>query len=224
MTLINEKPENCPKLPTQKVQILKLMKKPGNIDPVYNTHCPTCNEFTENRSMKNDQRICCNCETELRPNETNYFVSLPIEKQIKQSITNKWRYLEERADSNVVGNITDVCDGEIVKEISEKFNCSDTTICSLSLNFDGASRYKSNNLSIWPIQLVQNFLPPSIRYHRENIIIAGLYYGKHKPDCLEYFLPLINELKRFVDRNIEMQLHGIHIRYKGIATNHTLRR
>lgn len=127
--------------------------------------------------------------------------------------------MEARADSNVERNITDVCDGEIVKEICEKFNCSDTIICSLSLNFDGAIRYKSNNLPIWPIQLVQNFLPPSIRYRRENIIIAGLFYGKHKPDCLEYFLPPINELKRFVDQNIEMQLRGIRIKILPLITH-----
>lgn len=219
MKLINEKPENCPKLPTQKAQILKLMKKPGNIDPIYYTHCPKCDEFTENRSRRNDQKNCSNCETELRPNETNYFVFLPVEPQIKKTITEKWEYLERRTTDNDLGNITDVCDGEIMKEVEKKFECTDTTICSLTLNFDGASRYKSNNLSIWPIQLVQNFLPPSIRYHRENIIIAGLYYGKNKPDCLEYFLPLINELKRFADRNIEMQLHGIHFKVLPLITH-----
>lgn len=112
-----------------------------------------------------------------------------------------------------------MCDGEILKEVENEFGSSDTTICSLALNFDGASRYKSNNLSIWPIQLIQNFLPPSIRYHRKNIIIAGLYYGKHKPDCLEYFLPLINELKRFADHNIRMRVNGIDIRVLPVITH-----
>lgn len=217
MKLINDKPMNCRTLPTCKEQILKCMKRPSTINPIYYTYCPSCNQFTENRSTKNDQRYCSHCESELRPSETNFSVYLPIEEQIKKSITANWNYFSKNENSN--GNITDICDGEILKEVENKFGSTDTTICSLALNFDGASRYKSNNLSIWPIQLVQNFLPPSIRYHRKNIIIAGLYYGKHKPDCLEYFLPLINELKRFADRNIEMRVHGMHIRVLPVITH-----
>lgn len=210
------KTEKLPQFPTQKEQILKLMKKPKTINPVYYTHCPKCDAYTENCSIRSHQKICSTCANELRPNETNYFVFLPIEYQIKKSIENNWAHLKTRTDSN---DMTDVCDGEIVKQIEKKIKNSHTTVCSMTLNFDGASRYKSNNLSLWPIQLVQNFLPPSIRYDRKNIIIAGLYYGKHKPDCLAYFLPLVNELKGSIDRNIEMQLNGLHIRVLPVITH-----
>lgn len=35
---------------------------------------------------------------------------------------------------------------------------------------------------MWPIQLYLNFLPPHLRYKRENIIVSTLYYGNKKFD------------------------------------------
>ena len=34
---------------------------------------------------------------------------------------------------------------------------------SFALNFDGAPKFKSSSLQIWPVQLLLNELPPHIR-------------------------------------------------------------
>lgn len=219
MDLLNRKPDNIALFPKKKSQILQLMKNTESLDPIYYTYCKTCKSYSENRSMRNDQKECSNCRTELRPNETNYFVYFQIANQIKRSIRNNWEYIETHIDNTDEEKITDAHDGEILRQLENKFENTDSTVFSLALNLDGANRFKSNTLSIWPIQLVQNFLPPSIRYNHDNIIIAGLYYSDKKPDCLEYFLPLVNELKRLSNENIEMSVGEKHLKILPIITH-----
>lgn len=219
MQLFNEKPDTVGRFPTNKTQILKMMKNADCIDPIYYTCCKKCKTYSENLSIRNDQRNCSNCKTELRASETNYFVYLPISNQIKRSIINNWKYIETQIEDTDDEKITDVHDSEILKNIEKHFENTDSTVYSLALNFDGANRFKSNTLSIWPIQLVQNLLPPSIRYNRENIIIAGLYYSNKKPDCLEYFLPLVNELKRLANENIGINVGEKHLKILPLITH-----
>jgi len=58
-------------------------------------------------------------------------------------------------------NMQDIYDGEIYREkatfFSSRFNISFT------LNYDGAPKFKSSNMQIWPIQLSINELPPLAR-------------------------------------------------------------
>lgn len=204
--LINAKPDTCGVLPTQKTQILKLVKKSDFIMPIYYTYCKECLEFVENRSARNDQKLCTICNHTLRPNETNYFVYFPIANQIAKSIKENWEFISKHSYDKE--NIADVWDGQIVNDNVKFYENTDAIVCPLTFNFDGASRFKSNKLSLHPIQLVQNILPPSIRYDRANIIIAGMYYGSEKPDCLQYFLPLIKELKHLSVHKIKIKIHS----------------
>lgn len=89
---------------------------------------------------------------------------------------------------------SDAYDGLILKKVLAQYKDTDVNILSLCINLDGANKFKSNVLSVWPIQLIQNYLPPSIRFIPNNIITTGLFYDKNKPDCYNYMMPLINEV------------------------------
>lgn len=95
-------------------------------------------------------------------------------------------YLRREHDNNIC---SDVDDGILFKKNCEK-NPSSLKILSLTLNADGATMYNNSRDSLWPVQLLLNFLPPNIRYQHENIIISTLYYGRTKPkmDDLLYLL------------------------------------
>ena len=60
------------------------------------------------------------------------------------------------------GVISDVYDGnEYIKHSSffeSPYNLS------FALNFDGAPKFKSSSVQLWPIQLYLNELPPALRY------------------------------------------------------------
>lgn len=94
--------------------------------------------------------------------------------------------------------LSDVHQGDIFQTAMEKCS-SDTLLLSLAINTDGVKIFNSNQYSLWPILLYQNFLPPSIRYRSENILLVGVWYGKSSEiDFLSYFEPLykeMNELK-----------------------------
>lgn len=121
--LINAKPDKCGVLPTQKTQILKLMKKSDLIKPIYYTYCKKCREFVENRSARNDQKMCAKCNHTLRPSETNYFVYFPIANQIEKSIKENWEFISKHSFNRE--NITDVWDGKIVNDNVKSYENTD---------------------------------------------------------------------------------------------------
>lgn len=63
---------------------------------------------------------------------------------------------------SVTSDIGDIYDGKAYKDSFDFF--SDCYALSFFLNYDGASKFKSSNTQIWPVQLCINELPPSVRY------------------------------------------------------------
>lgn len=219
MDLCNDKRENCDKLPTNKKQIIKLFRENRDLVEIfYFVDCNDCDIATQVDHEKSNGVKCRSCGQILKTTETNFFVSLPIEKQIEKSLKDNWSYI---AKFNTFGNTTsytDVHDGAILKNILEQYRKSFVNILSLSLNVDGANRFNSNALSVWPIQLMQNYLPPSIRFLPDNIIISGLYYNNVKPNCQKYLLPLVEELAHLKDNNIRVTIENKELIFKPIIT------
>ena len=59
------------------------------------------------------------------------------------------------------GVLSDIYDGSEYARHSEYFH--EMYHLSFALNFDGAPKFKSSSVQIWPIQLYLNELPPHIR-------------------------------------------------------------
>jgi len=68
----------------------------------------------------------------------------------------KYRFDRRKSDS-----ICDVYDAELYKEYANYFK--DPYNLSLMMNYDGAPKFKSSNMQVWPIQLKINELPPILR-------------------------------------------------------------
>ena len=60
------------------------------------------------------------------------------------------------------GVVSDVYDGSEYSKHSEYFQSKFNL--SFALNFDGAPKFKSSSVQLWPIQLLLNELPPALRY------------------------------------------------------------
>ncbi|KAJ8671106.1 hypothetical protein QAD02_002365 [Eretmocerus hayati] len=54
---------------------------------------------------------------------------------------------------------------------------------SFMWNTDGFPLFKSSKISIWPFFLVINELPYHLRYKKENMLLAGLWFGPTKPEA-----------------------------------------
>ena len=59
------------------------------------------------------------------------------------------------------GVLSDIYDGEEYGKHSEFFDSPYNV--SFALNFDGAPKFKSSSVQVWPVMLSLNELPPHIR-------------------------------------------------------------
>lgn len=66
----------------------------------------------------------------------------------------------------------------------------------MNTRIDDASVHKSTKKSLWPLQIIQNYLHPRARYISSNIIVVGLYFGVSKPDPAWFCFPLIEEIQK----------------------------
>ena len=70
--------------------------------------------------------------------------------------------LDYRFKRNANSYICDIYDGSIYTKFTDFFSSS--LAISLSVNYDGAPKFKSSNMQIWPVQMCINELPPPLRY------------------------------------------------------------
>ncbi len=49
--------------------------------------------------------------------------------------------------------------------------------------------------TLWPVYFCINELPPKLRMKKENLILAGLWFGRSKPEMLTFLEPFITKLK-----------------------------
>ena len=67
---------------------------------------------------------------------------------------------------------------------------------SFTWNTDGVPFFTSSNFSLWPLYLVINELPPKKRFSKDNMILAGLWFGSSKPAMWFYLKPFHSALIR----------------------------
>lgn len=195
-------------LPTSKPSIMAMFEKNVRIKThiIYYVKCVNCKTYE--KMLKSEKKNCSKCEAALVRTETNFFVYFPVKNQIIEAIRENWETIQNfhnDVNDDYTGSISDVQNASYVVSLKKKIN-TNRNLISLMMNTDGANKFKSNTLSVWPIQLVLNDLPPQIRYFPKNIIVAGLYYGPTKPDCMEFFFPLVNEMKELQSVGISINL------------------
>lgn len=193
--LMNEMPGATVRLPATKYNLMKWFNSRCSIGHRYHIFCERYEIYNECSPTKMDIWICVACETELKIRETNYFVYIKLEDQLKQILHKHWDEIQtynRKIVNDHCENIKDAYSGSLSKEKLQK----NTNILSLMLNTDGISLKKSNKKSVWPVQLICNFVPPHLRYFNENIITVAFYYNEMKPDMIIFFEPFANEVEK----------------------------
>ena len=62
-----------------------------------------------------------------------------------------------------------------------------------------------NKFSLWPLHFIINELPYKLRTLKENMIIAGLWFGESKPSMNIYLKLIIKELMILEQHGVEVQ-------------------
>lgn len=217
MKLLNEGKEEWNKFPTSKRLILKLFRQHRDVfETFYMVKCCKC-KHTNKIDSESKRSQCEECDNPLEKSETAFFVYIPIRQQIIKSIKENRVFVNNCTGD---GSYCDAHDGSILKNVMKQYQDTDVNVLSLCLNLDGANKFKSNVLSVWPIQLIQNYLIPEIRFLPNHIIVAGLHYNKKKPNCFDFMLPLVKEIND--QRNSEIlviQIEGVDYKFKPIITH-----
>lgn len=93
-------------------------------------------------------------------------------------------------------NLEDVYDGQLYREHFEHGGIlSDQRNISLTINTDGIQVFNSPPSTMWPVYFCINELPQKLRMKKENMILAGLWFGRSKPEMLTFLEPFVLKLK-----------------------------
>jgi len=114
-------------------------------------------------------------------------------------------------------NTEDIYDGNIFKELcaGDGFLSNFNNI-SFFMYFDGVALFKSSSFSIWPVYLTINELKYELRTKKENTIIAGIWFGKSKPNPNLFLDPMREKLSMLENEGANMELpNGDKIRVQG---------
>lgn len=185
------------------------------------TICARNVKFTQElrtKKQKSNELIANNAVLLLIKKSDELFIYIPIEQQLRLSIEKNFdsiiQFKYSKRDENFV---SDVRDGSIHKNIDLKF--PDSFNLSLMVNTDGAQVFDSTKKSLWPLQIIQNFLHPKIRYLTSNILLVGLIFVKGKPDPAHFFFPLIQELSRMHKQGFRIESMSNEIVFRPFITH-----
>lgn len=175
-----------------------------SFDYKFYAKCPKCDEIGE-------IGVCKKCTTIVQKTRDSFFIYIPIEIQIKKYLVEHFETIIQHLDQKRSDVFADVDDSKIQRKVVEKY--PNERVLSLTLNIDGGLVTEKGGYSLWPIQLYQNYLQPQIRFLPENILVAGLFYGKHKPNPFELLFPLLEELCSLFETPIKMMRDGMQFNF-----------
>jgi hypothetical protein len=120
--------------------------------------------------------------------DSSFFATFDFKHKLTKMLEENWQnlYFNKMKPACEDGDIKDVYDGTLYKEIVEK----EQEFVSFSFSFDGVN---VKNKSFWPLSAVVNELPKEIRYKKENILILGLWYGK-TPKMKTFMKPFVEKI------------------------------
>ncbi|XP_021344066.1 uncharacterized protein LOC110443942 [Mizuhopecten yessoensis] len=167
------------------------------------SYCQKCDYL-----LTQDNRICPVCSSETDDSST-YFVEIPVEEQISELFRRKTfhdlilhRFERKKKRASCV---EDIYDGELYRKYSRKEAFLDSKYnISLMWYTDGVPLFKSSKVSLWPLYFSINELPYKERVKPENLLFAGMWYGKLKPTMSTF-------LKPFHETMDKLNKHGVYV-------------
>lgn len=142
-------------------------------------YCSTCMGILSSKNSR-----CTRCPESTSP---SYFLEIPILDQLRTLFKRRgfynslnYRFTREKL---VQDNFEDIYDGEVYKTFFDNGFLAEQSNISFTWNTDGIPLFKSSKFSIWPYYFMINELPHGKRTNRENLILAGIWFGDKKPNA-----------------------------------------
>ena len=143
-----------------------------------NYYCTTCFEI-----LKEKDSICKQCN---QRKGMGFFIDISIISQLEEFYKRpgflnmlKHRFVRNKLTLN---NYEDIYDGNMYKALSRRGNILvDANNISFTWHTGAVQLFESSKVEVWPFYLNINELPFSERLKIENVMLAGIWIGSHKP-------------------------------------------
>ncbi|XP_028518623.1 uncharacterized protein LOC110251203 [Exaiptasia diaphana] len=158
---------------------------------VFHHYCSHCFLYLKDKTVE----TCPNslCQKSLKGvGKKSFFIEIPIVSQLQDLFKQDsiWKiittYRFNRINLNGLG---DIYDGALYRKHWESGFLRDYRNISFIYNTDGVPVFKSSKYSLWPIFLAINELPYKQRFSKDNMLLAGMWFGPDKPFMLTYLKP-----------------------------------
>jgi len=160
---------------------------------IFHHYCSHCFLYLEDKRAE----TCPNtlCQKPLKGlGKKSLFIEIPIVSQLQdlykqvfiwRTVTTH-RFNRQRTNDDSVG---DIYDGALYRQHWDSGFLKDYRNISFIYNTDGVPIFKSSKYSLWPLFLAINELPYSERFRRDNMLLAGVWFGPDKPSMLTFLKP-----------------------------------
>ena len=153
-------------------------------------YCSYCLGYLKDNSLETCPFL--NCGKRLSEDSKEYFLEMPVKSQLASLFSQEGFYssMEANFHRKRMPDLNDIYQGTLYRKYVENSGpLSSPDNISFTFNTDGAAVFKSSNVSVWPLFLVINELPYKLRMKKDNMILAGLWFGNKKPSMATYMKP-----------------------------------
>ncbi|CAH1263932.1 Hypp2800 [Branchiostoma lanceolatum] len=156
--------------------------------------CPCCHKPLESKDAKCDIEECM--QDKEKPVE---FYHMDIEAQLQRFFKDStFRKNINTGHISEDGTIRDIYDGQAYRSMTRPGGfLHETGNLTFTFNTDGVRIFQSSRKGeLWPAYLAINELPPSLRFSKKFLILAGFWCSKGKPTMLTFLRPLMKTLNK----------------------------
>ena len=159
---------------------------------VFHHYCSHCFLYLEDKRVETCLDTLCQKSLKGLRNKS-FFIEIPIVSQLQDlfkqfsiwQMVRTYRFNRNRTNND----LGDIYDGALYRKHWESGFLKDYRNISFVYNTDGAPIFKSSKYSLWPLFLAINELPYSQRFSRNNMLLAGVWFGPDKPYMLTFLKP-----------------------------------
>lgn len=186
------------------------------INVEYHALCHYCSLYLGEMETATKFSNCPHCDAKLEllnPSSVNYFIVIDPSVSIRNLLEENqdyYHYVVNERESQE-NHIKDIFDGYCYRSFLQKLTDEERSqYLTVNINTDGAPRFESSTYSIWPIYIMPNEVPLKQR----RPIVAGLWFGKHKPNMIPFLLPFTQSMNKLSADGIACTIRNRELKIK----------
>lgn len=164
--------------------------------------CSVCEVPLETKTS-----LCATCNGQ---HDVNYFIEFPLATQLQNMYSRPGFFeslmFKQNRQKRHAANIEDIYDGIIYQRLVASGFLANPNNISFFMYFDGVAIFKHSAFSIWPVYLSINELKYTQRTKKENVLLAGLWFGKKKPNVNLFLQPIHASLSSLENNGVNLNL------------------